>query len=151
MHTAAEIFKLSRKYAYASIRMHESIAQKAGFASTDHKYLGFFIQRGKLTAGELAQLTGLTTGAVTGLINRLEKKALVKREADPHDQRKVIIHPDIPKMTALLAPFYQQFQSQTEQLIASFSEAEQAIIHDYLQKSLALAEMTYTHLNQEKK
>lgn len=151
MKKSAEIFKLSRKYAYASIRMHESIAQSAGFASTDHKYLGFFIQRGKLSAGELSQITGLTTGAVTGLINRLEKKDLVKREADPHDQRKVIINPDVSKMKAILEPFYKNFQLETELLISSFSPAEKAVIQDYLEKSLALAEITYTYFNQEKK
>ena len=77
--------KLSQQYAYASILMHETIARKAGFSSTDHKYLGFFLQRGPLTAGELAALTGLTTGAVTGLIDRFEKRNLVKRKFDKNE------------------------------------------------------------------
>ena len=68
--------KLSQRYAYESIKFHELIARKAGFSATDHKYLGFFLQKGNLTAGELAELTGLTTGAVTGLIDRFEKKNL---------------------------------------------------------------------------
>jgi DNA-binding MarR family transcriptional regulator len=69
-----ELRKLSQKFTYTSIQMHETIARNAGFSSTDHKYLGFFLQKGNLTAGELADLTGLTTGAVTGLIDRFEKK-----------------------------------------------------------------------------
>jgi DNA-binding MarR family transcriptional regulator len=64
--TIIELRKLTQRYAYISIQMHESIARNAGFSATDHKYLGFFLQKGNLTAGELAQLTGLTTGAVTG-------------------------------------------------------------------------------------
>lgn len=68
------IRKLSQLYTCASLRMHEAIGQEAGLSGTDHKYLGFIIEKGQMTAGELSQLTGLTTGAVTGLIDRFKKK-----------------------------------------------------------------------------
>ena len=97
-----EIRKLSQQYAYASLQMHETIARKAGFTGTDHKYLGFFLQKGSLTAGQLAALSGLTTGAVTGLIDRFERKKLVKRQFDKNDRRKVFIVPDNEKILALL-------------------------------------------------
>lgn len=141
-----EIRKLGQKYAYASLQMHEAIAQQAGFASTDHKYLGFFLQRGSLTAGELAQLTGLTTGAVTGLIRRFERKGLVQRLRDETDGRKVIVVPDVPKIAALLKPLYSDFQQDSEDLIASFSSTEQQVIARYLQRALALAETTRQRL-----
>ena len=134
-----EIRKLSQKYAYTSILMHETIAKKAGFSGTDHKYLGFFLQRGKLTAGELAELTGLTTGSVTALIDRFEKKGLVKRQLDSIDRRKVFIVPESEKIIALLKPFYQVFQDETENLIASFSSKEKEVIESYLTKALQLA------------
>lgn len=137
-----EIRKLSQKYAYASIQMHEIIARKAGFSGTDHKYLGFFLQKGKLTAGQLAELTDLTTGSVTALIDRFEKKGLVKRQADSSDRRKVFIIPDSEKIMALLRPFYQAFQDETEQLIASFSDHEREVIGSYLAKALQLANQT---------
>ena len=60
----------SRQYSDASIFMHEAIARKAGLSGADHKYLGLILQHKELTAGEIAKLTGLTTGAVTGLIDR---------------------------------------------------------------------------------
>src|SRR5690606_19390127 len=123
-----EIRKLSQRYAYTSIQMHETIARKAGFSGTDHKYLGFFLQRGKLTAGELAELTGLTTGSVTALIDRFENKGFVKRQADTTDRRKVFIVPDSEKIISLLRPFYQVFQDETEKLIASFSSSERVVI-----------------------
>ncbi|WP_431200655.1 hypothetical protein ACQ86K_15075 [Mucilaginibacter sp. P19] len=68
------IRKLSQLYAYTSIQMHENIARKAGLSGTDQKYLGFFLVKGAMTAGELMEVTGLTSGAVTGLIDRFEKK-----------------------------------------------------------------------------
>lgn len=64
----------SRAYSDASILMHEAIARTAGLSGTDHKYLGLIMQHKELTAGDISKLTGLSTGAVTGFIDRLEKK-----------------------------------------------------------------------------
>ncbi|MGS2761185.1 MarR family winged helix-turn-helix transcriptional regulator [Sinomicrobium sp. M5D2P9] len=142
--------KLSQQYAYVSIQMHETIARKAGFSGTDHKYLGFFLQKGKLTAGELADLTGLTTGAVTGLIDRFEKKNLVKRQFDKSDRRKVIIVPDPEKIMALLEPFYKEFQMETEKLIASFSNEDLQTMETYFRKAIALMNKTKTNFTNKK-
>jgi len=139
--------KVSQQYAYASLQMHETIAKKAGFSGTDHKYLGFFLQKGALTAGELATLTGLTTGAVTGLIDRFEKKKLVKRQFDKGDRRKVIIVPDIKKIMVLFEPFYKGFQKETEELIVSYSKKEIKIIQDYFVKAMELMKKTNNKFN----
>lgn len=140
--------KISQQHAYASLQMHETISRKAGFAGTDHKYLGFFLQKGNLTAGELADLTGLTTGAVTGLIDRFEKRKLVKRQFDKNDRRKVIIVPDAKKIIALFEPFYKEFQKETENLIATFSKREIEIIQSYLIKATELMKATKNKFNQ---
>ena len=137
-----QLRKLSQQYAYASLQMHEAIAREAGFSATDHKYLGFFLQRGALTAGELAALSGLTTGAVTGLIDRFEQKKLVKRQPDKDDRRKVIIVPDVKKITALIQPFYQAFQQATDELIAGFTTKEIKVLEAYFTKAIALMNET---------
>lgn len=134
--------KLNQQYAYTSIHMHEAIGHKAGLSGTDHKYLGFLLRDGAMTAGELARLTGLTTGAITGLIDRFEKKKLVKRQVDKEDRRKVIIEPDTKVIMDLLEPLYRDYRNKTEKLIASFSEKEIGIIATYLSRSVALMEET---------
>lgn len=144
-----QIRKLSQRYAYTSIQLHETIARKAGFSGTDHKYLGFFLQKDKLTAGELSELTGLTTGAVTGLIDRFEEKNLVKRKIDESDRRKVVIVPNSKKIRALLEPFYKEFQEETEKIIASFSNKEGEIIESYLSKALELMNKTNNSFNKK--
>jgi DNA-binding MarR family transcriptional regulator len=131
-----QIRQLSQLYAYTSIQMHEAIAQKAGLSGTDHKYLGFLIEKGQMTAGELSNLTGLTTGAVTGLIDRFEKKKLVKRKLAEDDRRKVIIEPDTETIMALLVPLYKEFRNESEKLIASFSDEEIKIIETYFLKAI---------------
>jgi len=141
--------KLSQQYAYTSIQMHEAVARRAGLSGTDHKYLGFLIEKGQMTAGELANLTGLTTGAVTGLIDRLEKKKLVKRNYAEDDRRKVIIEPNTKKIMALFEPLYQEFRNKSEQLFASFSSTELEIIETYFLKAIEIMHETTDKLKDE--
>lgn len=139
---ALRVRKLSQQCSYVSLQLHESIGKKAGLSGTDHKYLGFFIQKGQMTAGELAKLTGLTTGAVTGLIDRFEKKKLVKRRPDKIDRRKILIVPDTEKILALLKPFYENFQNNTDQLMRSFSSEELIILEQYFDQYISLMNQT---------
>lgn len=137
-----QIRRLSQLFAYTSIQMHEAIGRKAGLSGTDHKYLGFLMQKGQMTAGELSTLTGLTTGAVTGFIDRLEKKKLVKRQFAEDDRRKVIIVPDTKKIMALLEPLYREFRSESEQLIASFSNKELKVLEKYFSVAIDIMKET---------
>src|SRR5690606_41687184 len=110
--------KLAQWHAFATIQMHEAIARKAGFSGTEHKYLGFHIEKGQMTAGELATLSGLTTGAITGMIDRSEKQTLVKRMFSADDRRKVSIVPSTVTVMALIAPLYKQFRKRSHELDA---------------------------------
>lgn len=139
--------KLIQQHSYTSIQMHEAIARKAGLSGTDHKYLGFLIQEGQMTAGELARLTGLTTGAVTGLIDRFEKKKLVKRKFSEDDRRKVFIVPNTKKIMDLLQPLYKEFRNKSDELVASFSNKEIKIIETYFLRSIEIMNDTIDGLN----
>lgn len=145
--TITRIRKLTQQHSYTSIQMHEAIARKAGLSGTDHKYLGFLIQNGQMTAGELSDLTGLTTGGVTGLIDRFEKKKLVKRQFAPDDRRKVIIEPNTKNIMALLAPLYKEFRARLEKLTASFSNKEIKIIERYFLQAIEIMNETTYKLN----
>jgi DNA-binding MarR family transcriptional regulator len=145
-NTINRVRKLSQQYAYSSIQMHETIGRKAGLSGTDHKYLGFLIQKGRMTAGELSGLTGLTTGAVTGLIDRFEKHKLVKRDFAEDDRRKVFIVPNTKNIMALLEPLYKEFRKKTEKLFESFSEKEIKIIETYFSKAIEIMDETTRRL-----
>lgn len=122
----------SRKYSDTSILMHEAISRKAGLSGTDHKYLGLLIENGPMTAGELSQRTGLTGGAITGLIDRLEKKKLAKREFDKGDRRKVFIVANEANAIKLLTPLFKELQQKTTKLLSSYSDTELEIIKKYM-------------------
>lgn len=144
-----QVRKLSQLYAFTSIQMHEAIGRKAGLSGTDHKYLGFLIEKGQMTAGELATLTGLTTGAVTGLIDRFEKKKLVKREFAADDRRKVFIVPNAKRIMELFVPLYKEYRNKSEKLTASFSDKEIKIIEAYFSKAIEIMNETTNKLNEQ--
>lgn len=144
-----QVRRLSQQYAYTSIQMHEAVARKMGLPGTDHKYLGFLLQQGAMTAGELSALTGLTTGAVTGLIDRLEKKKLVKRQFAADDRRKVMIVPDNKRIMAVLQPLYKDFRSESQELLASFSDKEIKVLETYFRRANEIMAKSTEKLNQK--
>ena len=144
------IRKLSQKFAYTSLQMHETIGRKVEISGTDHKYLGFLLQRGQMTAGELSKITGLTTGAVTGLIDRFVEKEFVKREFDKIDRRKVLIVPDTKKIMKLFEPMYRDFQEETENLFASFSPNELKTLEKYFLSAMEMMNNKISNLNLKK-
>jgi len=141
--------KLTQQYAYYSLQMHEAVSKKAGLPGTDHKYLGFFLRKGRMTAGELSKLTGLTTGAVTGLIDRFEKKKLVKRVFAEEDRRKVLIEPNTKKIMERIAPLYKDFRSKSDKLAASFSHKEIKTIETYFIKAIKIMNETTEKLKEK--
>ena len=148
MNDLLQQFRLaSRQYSDASIFMHEAIARKAGLAGSDHKYLGLILQHKELTAGELSKLTGLTTGAVTGLIDRFEKKKLLKRKFSRDDRRKVIIVPDEENAMKLLQPLFVELQQKTAILIASFSSSEMEAIKRYFSEATIIMKEVTDSMN----
>ncbi|MFA7216918.1 MAG: MarR family transcriptional regulator [Candidatus Paceibacterota bacterium] len=84
------ISSLHKETRAATLFVH-TISEITGIHPTDIKCLDFLSEVHSATAGELAKITGLTTGAITAVIDRLESAGFVKREADVKDRRKIII------------------------------------------------------------
>ena len=141
---------IGRQFSDNTILMHEAIARKVGLSGTDHKYLGFIVLKGSMTAGELAKLTGLTTGTVTGLIDRFEKKKFVYREFDKTDRRKVIIVANTPVIMKQMGSIFGEIQIKMTDLINSFSSKELAIIEKYMNSAIQIMQEMTTKLNEKK-
>jgi DNA-binding MarR family transcriptional regulator len=83
---------LGRDSSLVTVMFHARIAEQLGLSATDHKCLDLAARGGQpMTAGRIAELSGLSTGAVTGVIDRLERAGYVRRVRDPHDRRKVLV------------------------------------------------------------
>lgn len=143
------IRSLGRKISDATILMHEAIAKKAGLTGTDHKYLSIILDKGTLTAGELSKLTGLTTGAVTGLIDRLEKKKLLKRTFDKLDRRKILLVPNADRANKLFENSHLDLKLQIEDLIAKYTDKEIAVIQKYLLETIEIMNKITNQLNEK--
>jgi DNA-binding MarR family transcriptional regulator len=146
---AEAISRLGKQISDATILMHEAIARKADLTAADRKYLGIILDNGSLTAGELSNLTGLTTGAITGLIDRLEKKKLVKREFDKSDRRKVFIVPNIDKASRLFANSHLDLPAQFEHLLSTFTAKEIQVIERYLTSTVEIMNNVTKRLNEK--
>ena len=85
--------QLARRHSTAVVLFHHAVAERLGLGPTDHKCLDLLRERGTITGSELAGITGLTTGAITGVVARLEQAGFVRRESDPHDGRRQILSP----------------------------------------------------------
>jgi DNA-binding MarR family transcriptional regulator len=99
------------------------VADRAGISSADMDCIDFVNVEGRMTAGRLAELTGLTTGAITGVVDRLEKAGFVRRERDESDRRKVFIVPVLEKMMQVGRP-YQLVQRAMAKQCAAYTDAE---------------------------
>jgi DNA-binding MarR family transcriptional regulator len=126
-----------REMSTETIMFHQAIADVLGLHITDHKGLDLIYRYGPMPAGRLAELTGLTTGAVTGIIDRLEKAGYVRRVNDPKDRRITIIEPTRnKKLERKLEAIFTPISIRMHKLLSSYSDNELAFLFDVLTKSL---------------
>lgn len=102
-----QLTSLLRGFGSRSILHQQAIIQSLGIPTNDYISIDLLNESGPMTAGELAEKTGLSTGTITALIDRLEKIGYAQRKKDPNDRRRVIIVPtyedkeEIKKLTSL--------------------------------------------------
>jgi DNA-binding MarR family transcriptional regulator len=84
--------RLARRHSTAVVLFHHAVAERLGLGPTDHKCLDLLRDRGAMTGSDLGAITGLTSGAITGVVARLERAGYLRREPDPRDGRKQILH-----------------------------------------------------------
>jgi len=111
---------------------NHAVAQQLGLGPTDSQFLTLLDVHGPLTPGRLAELTGLTSGTVTGVVDRLEKAGFVRRDRDATDRRKVIVQRDEEATTERMAPQYAEHGRHVLALLDRRTPAELRTIADFL-------------------
>jgi DNA-binding MarR family transcriptional regulator len=86
-----ELIRVNRAYQAAVEKMDEAFCRRLGVNRTDGRCLDIIDQRPGITAGELAHAVGLSPGAVTTVLDRLERGGFVERRRDPNDRRRVVV------------------------------------------------------------
>jgi DNA-binding MarR family transcriptional regulator len=113
------------KYGMRTVLFQQNMAHKIGVVQTDLKTAEILNETGPITAGDLSRITGLTSGSVTALVDRLENAGLVKREKHPEDRRKVMIVP--------ISERQREIHSHYESLAVSTKAASEAYSIEELQ------------------
>jgi DNA-binding MarR family transcriptional regulator len=126
-----------RTFTTSAVLAANSIAQKVGMGANDLKCVEILIRMGPLNAGKLGELAGLTTGAITGIVDRLEQAGWAKRGPDPNDRRKVIIYPG-PQDSARMKGLYNDYMDSLRKLLASYSDSELILLTEFINKLIQL-------------
>ena len=117
---------------------HQAVADRLRMNLTDYKALGILVDTGPITAGRLAEITGLTTGAVTGIVDRLERSGHVRRERGSDDRRKVIIQPiQTPEHDQAAGGLFAPLMRAVEEDLAGYSEDELALVLEFMDRHAA--------------
>ena len=112
---------------------HEAVAAHLGMNAAEWKCLGLLDQHGAMPASRLAQLSGFTTGAITGIVDRLEKAGYVRRQPHPKDRRSVIIQPIyVKELNERVVPIFQSLGQSMAKIAGRFSKRELAAIANFL-------------------
>ncbi|CAA9383779.1 MAG: Transcriptional regulator, MarR family [uncultured Pseudonocardia sp.] len=110
---------------------NHAVAQEVGLGASDAQFVGLLGQHGPLTPGRLAALTGLSTGTVTGVVDRLERGGFVRRERDTGDRRKVLVVL-VPEGMQRLGEHYREHGEHLERVLATRSADELRTIAAFL-------------------
>jgi DNA-binding MarR family transcriptional regulator len=121
-----------RAQSAATVMFHSTVAALQGLSATEEKALDLLDRFGPLTAGELAERSGLAPPSVTGLINRLERKGFARRVPNPDDRRSVLVEVDRERVFASMAPLFEDWVGSLQELFAGYSDEQLAVILHFL-------------------
>jgi DNA-binding MarR family transcriptional regulator len=128
------ILAAGRENSAAAVLLHTAIAERSGLTATDTRTIDTLVRLGPVTAGELAGYTGLATASVTSLIDRLEKKNLVRRVRDTRDRRSVIVEPVLSRIADcqnVFGPIREGFAN----LLEKYDDGQLETILDFMRRS----------------
>jgi DNA-binding MarR family transcriptional regulator len=143
----SKLWDLGRKMSTQTVFLHQAIAQSVGLNATETKCIDLVLRspNSSVTAGQLSDMTGLTTGAITHILDRLEKQQFIERVRDTRDRRKVFVRVR-PESLEPLIPKYEAIGKAYVSLVEQYGEKELQLICDYLEKTSEVTERELANL-----
>jgi len=135
-----ELVRELRQFTGLGASFFRAAGARIGMTVTDLQVMDILESTGPSTAGQLADLTGLTTGAITGMLNRLEEARLVRRERDPNDGRRVIVRLERGKDEIhKIGPIFASLGKAWEKLASDYDDEQIAFLLEFLKRSNAMS------------
>lgn len=135
-----KLLDLGRTMSTQTVFLHQAIAQTIGVNATDTKCIDLILRSpdGALTPGQLAEMSGLTSGAITHILDRLEKRNFIERRRDTADRRKVFIRVRLESLSDIV-PKYEAIGRAYLALMEQYGDEDLLLICDYLEKTSAIS------------
>jgi DNA-binding MarR family transcriptional regulator len=127
----------AREYGIASTLFRHAIGEHLGVTATDMECLGLIFLKGLATPSEVSKYTGLSSGATTALLDRLERGGLIERRRNPNDRRSShIVLVDETKQR--IGPLFASLREAQDKIVSSYSAAELSTLADFFKRSVAM-------------
>ncbi len=140
----------AREYGISTVLFRQAVGEILGVNATDMECLALIFFKGLATPSELARYTGLTTGATTAMLDRLEKAHLIERHPNPQDRRGTLIVLTNER-TEEIGAMFASAREAIDRLTSSYSESELETIADYFTRLVAVWEEARGKLAQRNK
>ena len=136
----SRLLDLGRRISTQTVFLHQAIAQSEGLNATDTKCMDLILsgEQGAVTAGWLSEMSGLTTGAITHILDRLEKRKFIERVRDTSDRRKIFIRIR-PESLEPMIPKYEGVGKAYRTLAEEYNDKELELICDYMERASEIA------------
>ncbi len=128
-----EVAEAIRVYGSAQDLLDEAAAERLGINRTDARVLDVLERSGRMAAGGIAEQSGLTTGAVTGLLDRLERAGYVRRIRDQQDRRRVLVEMT-PRARKLAMEVYGPIGADGYRELERYSDQQLRLLRDHHRK-----------------
>jgi DNA-binding MarR family transcriptional regulator len=135
----AELDGVSRQYLASYVLFNQAVADRLGMHPTDVQCLNLLARESApLTTGQVAELTGLTSGSATRLVDRLERAGYVRRARDTEDRRRVLVHVE-PARLAEFASMWADLSAGWDAMFDDYTDKELALLVRHMRRTIELS------------
>jgi len=138
----------ARQYGISNVLFRNMIGERLELNVTDMECLGLLFHKGLATPSELARHTGLTSGAATAMLDRLEKSGLIERRPNPNDRRGILIVL-LDSGKEKVEPWFASARQAQNELVSSYTEAQLELLSDFFERSTKMWEGERGKLQEE--
>ena len=130
---ADRVFLAFRRVIAAVVLFNEQVAQRVGIGLTESQFMHLLDLHGPMTPSELGRESALSSGTVTGVLDRLEELGFIRRERHPTDRRKVVVVLDEARVSGELAPHFADQATHLAEVTGRFDPRQLAVVAEFLE------------------
>lgn len=144
--TTTDVITAGRENGISSVLFRNAVGMQLGLNNADMECLDLLFFRQISSPAELAQYTGLTSGATTSMLDRLEKKGLIARQPHPSDRRsfQIVL---VPEAMEHIRPLFSSVRAAQTELLATYTPDQLALLAHYFERSAHMWDSERAKLN----